>query len=391
VTAYDALVVGAGPAGASLALRLARAGRTCLLVDGARAPQDKVCGEGIMPSGVAALSELGLLERVAAVGRPFYGVRYRLPDGTCAQARFPKGASALGVRRRVLHEALLDAAEAEPNVDLRLGVWARDVAAPKPGDSSVGLRVGDERVEAPVLVGADGCRSSVRRVWGLDPHVPKRRRFGVRAHFAHAPGELVEVFVGGTHELYLTPVADDLTCVALLVDGPHLAPLQGRLEAGLRELLAGAGYGPLAAAEPRGRVAALGPLGLSPRAAHGERLMLVGDAGGAIDPITGEGVALALVTAAIAAEVLEGCYAANAFDARALSQWTRRRRRAVRPLAAVTRLVLGLSRRPAHAARVVRNLARSPRTFERLLGVASGLEPVSSLSLRDGVALALGM
>ena len=140
-----------------------------------------------------------------------------------------------------------------------------------------------------------------------------------------------------------------------------------------------------------GRVAALGPLGLSPRVAHGERLMLVGDAGGAIDPITGEGVALALVTSAIALEVLEGCYARGAFDARALSPWTKRRRAALRPLVALTRVILGLSRRPARAERVVRNLARSPKTFERLLGVASGLEPLSSLSLRDGFALALGV
>ncbi len=394
---YDALIVGAGPAGSSLALRLGRAGRTCLLVDGAQFPRDKVCGEGLMPAGLEVLGELGLRETLEKEGEPFYGIRYRLPDGTTAEADFPDGVHALGLRRRVLDATLLAACEAESNVHVRLGVWVRDLTPPTPGASSVCARVGDEDVEAAVLIGADGCQSTVRAAWGLTPKSPRRARFGVRAHFeSDAIQRVVEVYVGGDHELYQSAVGPNLTCVALLLDKDGLAPLQGRLEDGLRDLLrraapAGGAYAALAEAPLTGRVAALGPLGLSPRVAHGERLLLVGDAGGALDPITGEGVALSLVTGGIAASVLEDCFQRNAFAVADLKAWTQRRRVAVRALAGFTQAVLHLSRHPARAERAVRNLARSPETFERLLGVASGLRPLTSLRLRDGVALALGV
>ena len=394
---YDALIVGAGPAGSSLALRLARSGRTCLLVDGAQFPRDKVCGEGLMPAGLEVLSELGLREAVEKEGEPFYGIRYRLPDGTIAEANFPDGVRALGLRRRVLDTTLVAACEAEPNVDVRLGVWIRDLCPPARGDSSVRAQVGDEQVEAAVLVGADGCQSTVRTAWGLTPRRPRRARFGVRAHFeSDEIQRVVEVYVGGDHELYQSAVGPNLTCVALLLDKDGLTPLKGRLEEGLRDLLrraapAGGAYASLAEAPVVGRVAALGPLGLSPRVAHGERLLLVGDAAGALDPITGEGVALSLVTGGIAAGVLDECFKKNGFAASDLKPWTQRRRAAVRALAGFTQAVLHLSRHPARAERAVRNLARSPETFERLLGVASGLRPLTSLRLRDGVALALGV
>ncbi|MGA8016255.1 MAG: FAD-dependent oxidoreductase, partial [Candidatus Dormiibacterota bacterium] len=66
----DALVVGAGPSGAATALLLARAGHRTVVIDRSRFPRDKPCGEGLMPSGVAALQRLGMLDRVLATGAP---------------------------------------------------------------------------------------------------------------------------------------------------------------------------------------------------------------------------------------------------------------------------------------------------------------------------------
>lgn len=393
---YDAIIVGAGPAGASLALRLARAGRTCLLADGAHFPRDKVCGEGIMPAGVRVLEELGLRAALSEHGEPFCGIRYRLPDGTRAEADFPNGATGLGVWRRALDERLVRAASREPNIDLRLGSWVRDLRLAADG-APAEVSVGGERVRAPVLVGADGGRSAVRRAAGLAPPLPRDGRFGVGAHFRHAPfaegRTRVEVFVHADHEIYTTPVAPDLTCVALLVRRRHLDAFRGRLEEELRARLRAAGErcGVLADSLRVGPVRALGPLGLQPARAHADGLLLVGDAAGALDPITGEGLSLALVTSGIAAEVLVDAYAAGDFSARRLSLWTRRRAKEVRALAGLTRVVLSLSERPRLAARAVRNLARSPRTFERLLGVAAGMNPIGSLGLRDGLGLLLGV
>jgi len=377
-----------------LALRLARAGRGVALVDGASFPRGKVCGEGVLPLGVAALDELGVLAELEPQGQRFQGVRYHLPDGSRAAGRFPGGASGLGIAREVLDAALVDAARGEANVDLRLGAWVQGFTRDASG---VEVRLGDALLRAPLIVGADGGRSAVRRAAGLEARAPKRERFGVGVHVDHPPrddGELphVEVVLGPGCELYLTPLKATRTGVAVLLERAGLERIQGDLDGGVRGLLRASG-GPAAAladAPFAGKARALGPLALGARAAHAERVALVGDAAGALDPISGEGIALGLVTAAELAEELEGCFAANDFSARRLAGWTRRRTRALRAPRLLTATLLHLARRPKRARRAVRALARTPAAFDRLLGLAAGAPP-SARTVRDGLRVALGV
>ncbi len=388
---FDVAIVGGGPAGSTLALRLRRLGRSVVLLDGAPSPRDKPCGEGIQPAGVAALRALGLADGLAPLATPFEGIRYALPSGVQAEARFPGGVVGWGVPRRELDAWLLEQAR-EEGVDVRLGGWVRGFERTRRG---VRIAANGRDVEAALLIGADGGRSMIRRAAGLELPRPTHGRYGVVGHFRHAPRRdpFVEVFVGDGVELYTTPVGAGLTCAALLVEERHLGPLQGRLEDALRERLAEAGpRGEALAAGVRvGPVRALGPLGLAAKAAHADRLLLVGDAAGALDPITGEGLAIGLVTGEAAAEIADRALATGDLSARALATWTRRRAAAVRPLAALTGALLRVATRPALAGRVVRSLAAAPATFERVLGVASGLAPLSSLTLRDGVRVLLGV
>ena len=393
---YDAIVIGAGPAGSSLALHLARQGRSVALIDGARFPRRKVCGEGLMPHGLQALRALGLEPR----GAPFSGLRYVLGAGARAEARFPAGLEGLGVERAWLDFQLVRLAEAEPRIDLRLGTWVQKIELPRPGapragepgGDEVAVHLGGEVLRGAVLIGADGGRSRVRTLAGLDAPAPRRARYGIATHIARGVDPCVEVALGAGCEIYTTPVGQDLTCVALLTDRHGLATLQGDLAGGLRRQLQRCGGRGAALAEAPFEEAprALGPLALQATRAHGERLLLVGDAAGALDPITGEGVSLALATSQIASEVLAEAFASGDFSARALASWTRRRARALRGLAGFTRAILYLAEHPARAERVVRTLAEAPDTFERLLGVAVGNAPLTSLRLRDGVRLLLG-
>ena len=383
---HDAIVVGAGPAGSSLALRLAQQGRSVLLVDGARFPRRKVCGEGLMPHGVQALAEVGLEVGLGVQGQPFEGIRYRLSEGSEAQGDFPGGARGLGVERSWLDTALVARAQATPEIEVRLGEWVRE-ARVQDGARVIELSDGSHR--APVLIAADGCRSPLRRSAGLEGPAPARARFGLGGHVTHAPraDPYVEVYLGAGFELYTTPVSPSRTNVALLTDRVGLAPLQGRLEAGLRERLALAGpRGALLAGGELERARAIGPLAIPATRAHAEGLLLVGDAAGGLDPITGEGLSIGLATTAIAAQVLAEAYARNDFSARRLAPWTSRRREAIGSLVVFTRTLLYLSQRPRQAERVVRALARSPETFSRLLGVAAG-GALTSLRLRDGLLL----
>jgi 2-polyprenyl-6-methoxyphenol hydroxylase-like FAD-dependent oxidoreductase len=107
------IVVGAGVAGASLALALGRGGHTVTLFDAATFPRDKPCGEGIMPAGVSALRRLGVSD--GAGGAPFRGVRYH--TGTrVAVGRFPPstehGDTGRAQRRLVLDRCLFERAAA---------------------------------------------------------------------------------------------------------------------------------------------------------------------------------------------------------------------------------------------------------------------------------------
>lgn len=402
-----------------MALRLARAGRTVALVDGASFPRGKVCGEGVLPPGVAALDELGVLAGIEPQGQRFQGVRYHLPDGSRASGCFPGGASGLGIARGVLDAALVDAGRAEANVDLQLGAWVQGFTSDASG---VEVRLGDALLRAPVIVGADGGRSAVRRVAGLEARAPKRERFGVGVHVDHplrgsrseaSAGTLeprvrsgaasagdpdggglphVEVVLGPGCELYLTPLTATRTGVAVLLERAGLERIQGDLDGGVRSLLRASGGPAVALADAPfcSKARALGPLALGARAAHAERVALVGDAAGALDPISGEGIALGLVTARELAEELEGCFAANDFSARRLAGWTRRRSRALRAPRVLTATLLHLSRRPKRARRAVRALARTPAAFDRLLGLAAGAPP-SARTVRDGLRVALGV
>ena len=90
----DLAVVGAGPAGATTALLAARHGANVALFDPTSKDADKPCGEGIMASGVDALSALGV-DDLHELGRPFSTIRYRVPGAAPLEVALPRAGLAL--------------------------------------------------------------------------------------------------------------------------------------------------------------------------------------------------------------------------------------------------------------------------------------------------------
>ncbi|WP_457205170.1 NAD(P)/FAD-dependent oxidoreductase [Nocardioides sp. P5_C9_2] len=271
----DLVVAGGGPVGLAVALHAARAGLDVVVREPRTGPVDKACGEGLMPGAVAELAMLG----VRPDGHPLSGIRYVDGSGRrAAEAVFTAGPGR-GVRRTTLHAALSDALA-------RAGVPLQ--ATPVRSVRDAGDHVLVDGEPARYLVAADGLHSPVRRL--LDLEVPARgpRRFGLRCHVRQAPWTpFVEVHWAAGAEAYVTPVADDLVGVAVLTRSGE--PFDEVLAAFplLRERLTG----------ERTKVMGAGPLRQRARRRVAGRTLLVGDAGGYVDALTGEGIALGLAHA----------------------------------------------------------------------------------------------
>lgn len=338
MTDYDAdlLIAGGGPGGLATALQARRHGLSVIVAEPRDSPIDKACGEGLMPGGLAELTSLG----VDPIGMPFHGIAY-VSEGRRAQARF-RGGPGRGVRRTTLHAALAARAKEQDTDWIRTRVTS--VAQDAHGISAAGVRT-------KWLVGADGLHSQVRRAAGIRATAGTPRRYGVRWHYrVPAWSDFVEVYWSRWGEAYVTPVEPDLVGVAILSRGrPDLAWFP-RLAARLR----GAGSG-----HPRG----CGPLRQVVSRRVAGRVLLVGDAAGYEDALTGEGISLAFKQAAAAVDAI-----VNETPASYERAW----HRITRDYRLLTRaLVLGSSPRPVRRA-VVPACTLLPTVFGRGVNILAG-------------------
>ncbi len=266
----DLVVVGGGPAGLATALYGARAGLDVVVVERRRGTLDKACGEGLMPHALEHLACLGVAPR----GRPLRGISY-LDGVRRVDAAFRLG-TGLGVRRTVLHEALRSVADAA-------GVRFVHDHVTEIGQDSASAWAGG--VRARYLAAADGLHSPIRRTLGLSTPSAGPRRWGIRRHVLIEPWtDSVEVHWAPGAEAYVTPVADDCVGIAILSSSRggfdhHFGEFPS-----LRARVDGCAHGPDRAAGPLRQKASNRTAG---------RVMLVGDAAGYIDALTGEGMGLA--------------------------------------------------------------------------------------------------
>ncbi|MFZ0734135.1 MAG: NAD(P)/FAD-dependent oxidoreductase [Candidatus Sulfotelmatobacter sp.] len=365
MNATDVFVIGGGPAGLAAAIAARQRGFRVTVADGAEMPIDKACGEGLMPDGLAAVQPLGIQLPVAEAPA-FHGIRF-VGLELSAEAAFPGGGRGLAIRRTALHRVMSERA-AQMGVEL---LWRTAVT----GIEHDRVRLGKNSVRARWIIGADGPNSRVRKWAGLESHPRSRLRYAYRQHFRLAPWtDYMEIYWGKDCQGYATAVGPDQVCVAVASHNPQLRVLDclhrlPRLEARLR--------GSQASSLEKGALTGNRTL----RRVSRGNVVLIGDASGTVDAITGEGLGLAFSQAVVLAECLE---------ADKLEHYhAEHQRLALRPRA-MARLMLTLDGRPGLQNRTLHAFRKHPNVFRRLLALHVGAVPPGDL-VWDGLTLGWGL
>lgn len=292
------LIVGAGTAGLACALALSRAGFRSIVCEKAARLDPVGAGLQLSANALSVLDRLGLLPAIRQTA--FAAKTVALRDGTTDRllARVPVESGAegyLAVHRADLQRALLDAVEADPRVDLRLG---RTLVGVEWTDECVRARFAGadgagEPIEAPLVIAADGVHSAVAREIGCRPAVDH----GLVAHrftLSDAPGSEIEAWLSPSSHAVSYPMRQEGERNVVLVEkgaggAPPRAELWNPRVGGFIERGRYLGRWPLLTVDASER--------LQPR----DRLVFIGDAAHAMFPFAAQGAAMALEDAWILA------------------------------------------------------------------------------------------
>ena len=306
----DVVIVGAGPAGAAAAITLAEAGRRVVLVDKAAFPRDKVCGDGLTTGALRLLEGLGVEPAAVGSWTPVDDIHVSSPSGHVATFPLPRGRGAYAVvtRRADLDAAIVDRARA---VGVTVVEQAEVVDADDAGDRVTLTLVDRATVAAPYVIAADGMWSPLRKLLGTAVPGYLGEWHAFRQYFHNTGPDARDLWVWFEPDLlpgyaWSFPLPDGGANVGFGIQrGAKIATRE--MKALWPELLArphiAAVLGPDAEPEARHQAWPI-PARVDDIALTAGRVLWVGDAAAATDPMTGEGIGQALQTGMMAAEAV---------------------------------------------------------------------------------------
>jgi geranylgeranyl reductase family protein len=386
---FDVAIIGAGPAGSSVAIQLAGKGYSVALLDKEQFPREKLCGDFLNPVNWPMLRELKV-ER-AVLARPHEKIsifRFTSFSGEEAEIPLPAGRDeavvGLGLRRFDLDYVLLERAKS-------LGVTVLDGWKPKELERQPDgwiLKADGLELGARMLIGADGRNSWVAHHLGLaDPAAMQGRSVGFQFRLKcanRATGKVeIHLFPGG----YAGVVSVDGDTVTLglaiekhrLLDGrPEQSLLKSILPQNpwLKEMLRNGSVSEMRSTYP---------VYFPPRRAYADGVLLVGDAARVNEPVTGEGIYFALKSGVFAARTVDEGFQMSDFSAARLRSYERNCRSAFRARRGINAFIRWLIYRPALLSPVIRLSHKRTRLLDPIVQMICApqlLDNPSSLSPR---------
>ena len=390
---HDTLIVGAGPAGSGLAYFLAQQGRQVLLVDKAGFPRDKTCGDGLTPRALGVLRHMGALDKVAAAGHRLNGIHFYALRGQKVTSLIPPWKDLpqyLLVVPRFRLDDVLRRHAVEAGVEFRPHVEATGVL--REGGVITGVHAqtpaGPQTLRARQTVLAVGASVGLLERAGLLPITPHFGR-AARAYYQDMTDladaiefHLDSIPLPGYGWVFPTSATSANVGVGYFTP-PGQKPKHSSPKQALSVLLDQPAVAQrLAAARPDGPTRGY-PLRFDFPSAQVAfpGALLVGEAAGLVNPLTGEGIDYALESAEVAAEALAVARRANASPAQLAQDYTAAmRRRFLRAFVSITH-VRDVYFKPWLFAKVARAAQRYDDFLEMFVQVCLGnLSPEQGLT-----------
>ena len=399
---YDLIIVGGGPAGATATLYAARRGLKVLLLDKARFPRDKVCGDALSGKSIAILHELDLLEQVRQLpGAPIRTIVFGSPahdEVRIEMSRHDHRDLLTGkvlpmdcfvIRRQVLDAFLFGEARARATACLEdFAVQDLIFAEGRVCGVRGQDRSGEKReFRGRLVLGCDGFNSIVARKTGYYQHDPRHSLVALRCYYENIADLKDQIELHYVDEVkpgyfWIFPLENGGANVGIGMMHEHLKKRGINLKEALRQVISRPPFAQrFAQARPLEEPVGWNlPVASKRRRIHGEGFMLLGDAGGLIDPFTGEGIGNALYSARLAVETAAQALDAGDLSAAFLSRYEERLWEALSDeLRTSTRLQQIGQYRPL-LNMVIRKAARDPELSDLICGMIANAVPKKTLT-----------